>query len=111
MLLFVADEVDMTEYLESWRKVLDESFVKKIKITTLYKKCEMSSLFACRFSFPPKTIGAGQTRDVVARAPSVYLSWLSVTASTTARTTTTRIQNVAVRVYYFVNKRLPCDAS
>ena len=63
------------------------------------------------FSFPPKTIGAGQTRDVAVRAPNVSPSWLSVTASTTARTTTTRIQNDAVRIYYFVNKRLQCDAS
>ena len=63
------------------------------------------------FSFPPKKFGAGQTRDVVARAPSVYLSWLSVTASTTARTTTTRIQNAVVRIYYYVTKSLQCGTT
>ena len=40
---------------------------------------------------------ARQIDDVAAKAPSVSLSWLSVTASTTAITTTTRIQNDEVR--------------
>ena len=78
---------------------------------SFYKKKGEITIICRPFSFPPKTIGAGQTSDVAARAPNVSQSWLSVTASTTARTTTTRIQNAAVRVYYFVNKRLPCDAS
>ena len=46
---------------------------------------------------PLQTMSAHRTGDVAAKAPSVSLCWLSVTASTTARTTTTRIQNAAVR--------------
>ena len=40
---------------------------------------------------------ARQTGDVAVKVPNVSQCWLSVTASTTARTTTTRIQNAAVR--------------
>lgn len=46
-----------------------------------------------------QTTGAHQSINVAETAPSACRIWLSVTASTTARTTSTRTNTVAVRNY------------